>query len=227
MTLTSKQPARYDGLADWYDAHNADAADSNREPLVELLGPGDGLCLDLGCGTGLNLPTLRSTGRTVVGLEYSSDQLRLARRRAVRGEALVQGDAGALPFADAVFSTVAALWISTDLDDLAAVLREASRVLRVGGVLVFYGAHPCFNGPHTESRPDGGRIVHPTYRLDGQHRPAPWWGEGGIRERLGMRHVPLGELLNSFVEAGLAITRAVEPRSDPVPWVLALRAEKR
>ena len=37
-------PARYDGLADWYDERNAAAADDNRDPLLELLGPGDGLC---------------------------------------------------------------------------------------------------------------------------------------------------------------------------------------
>ncbi|RZT26905.1 methyltransferase family protein [Kribbella sp. VKM Ac-2569] len=227
MTPTPKTTARYDGLAEWYDDHNAAAADSNREPLLDLLGPGDGLCLDVGCGTGQNLQTLHSTGRTVVGLEYSADQLGLAQQRAADGKALVQGDAAELPFADAVFSTVAVLWLSTDVDDFAAVLREAARVLHPGGVLVFYGAHPCFNGPHTESRPDDGRIVHPTYRTVGWHPPAPWWGEGGIRQRLGMRHVPLADLLNAFAGAGLAITRTVEPRTDPVPWVLALRAEKR
>ncbi|WP_433002391.1 methyltransferase domain-containing protein [Kribbella sp. CA-294648] len=227
MTFTPKSTARYDGLADWYDEHNAAAADSNREPLLDLLGPGDGMCLDLGCGTGQNLQTLRSTGRTVVGLEYSADQLRLAQQRAAPGEALIQADAAVLPFADAVFSTVAALWLSTDVDDFAAVLAEAARVLRPGGVVVFYGAHPCFNGPHTEVRADDGRIVHPTYRTVGWHPPAPWWGEGGIRQRLGMRHLPLADLLNSFTKAGLMITRTVEPRSDPVPWVLALRAEKR
>jgi hypothetical protein len=42
-----------------------------------------------------------------------------------------------------------------------------------------------------------------------------------------MPHVPLADLLDSLTEAGLTITRTVEPRSDPVPWVLALRAEKR
>lgn len=218
--------ARYDGLAEWYDELNAGASDDNREPLLGLLGAGDGLCLDLGCGTGQNLQTLRTAGRAVVGLESSADQLRLAKQRAIDSEALVRADAATVPFADGVFSTVAALWLSTDVDDFAAVLREASRVLRPGGVLVYYGVHPCFNGPHTEGRADGGRVVHPTYRTAGWHPPAPWWGEGGIRQRLGMRHVPLADLLNSFIGAGLTITRIEEPRSDPVPWVLAVRAEK-
>ncbi|TDO69629.1 hypothetical protein EV651_101674 [Kribbella sp. VKM Ac-2571] len=87
--------------------------------------------------------------------------------------------------------------------------------------------------PKTTARYDGlaewydERIVHRTYRTVGWHPPAPWWGEGGIRERLGMRHVPLADLLNAFADAGLTITRTVEPRTDPVPWVLALRAERR
>src|SRR5690606_22673409 len=73
--------ARYDGLAEWYDEFNAQGAAGNAPELADLLGPGDGLCLDLGCGTGQYLDVIRSTGRTVVGLDRSADQLRLARRR--------------------------------------------------------------------------------------------------------------------------------------------------
>ena len=226
MTPVQEKIPRYDGLADWYDQLNAAAAEANRDPLLDLLGEAGGLCLDLGCGTGQNLQALRVGARTVIGLDYSADQLRLARGRTAPGEALVQADAAALPFADAAFSTVAALWLSTDVDDFAAVLREASRVLRPGGALMYYGAHPCFHGPHVEGREDGGRIAHPTYRRLGWHPPAPWWRTGGIRDRLGMHHIPLAELLNAFTEAGLRITRAVEPRNDPVPWILGLRAEK-
>jgi SAM-dependent methyltransferase len=47
----------------------------------DLLGPGNGMCLDLGCGTGLCFDALAATGRTVVGLDRSADQLRIARRR--------------------------------------------------------------------------------------------------------------------------------------------------
>ncbi|NUW37122.1 class I SAM-dependent methyltransferase [Nonomuraea sp. SMC257] len=217
---------RYDGLAEWYDQVNAAWAEGNRPFLLDLLGPGTGLCLDLGCGTGQNAETLRSTGRTIVGLDHSADQLRLARSRRGPGEAILRGDAAALPFADGVFTTVAALWISTDVDDFAVVTREAARVLRPGGTLVFFGAHPCFTGPHTEDRADGGRVVHPTYRTAGRHAAAPWWREDGIRARLGMRHVPLADLLNAFTAAGLVIARTVEPPGGPVPRVLGLRAGK-
>jgi len=92
--------ARYDGLAEWYDSFNGPAAESNRAELARLLGPGDGWCLDLGCGTGLYFDVVRATGRTVVGLDRSADQLGVATGRS---GALVHGDAARLPFADGVF----------------------------------------------------------------------------------------------------------------------------
>lgn len=73
--------ARYNGLADWYDARFVIGAPRHQPGLPELLGPGSGPCLDLGCGTGRNFDTIRDSGRTVVGVDRSSDQLRLARTR--------------------------------------------------------------------------------------------------------------------------------------------------
>jgi hypothetical protein len=96
------------------------------------------------------------------------------------------------------------LWISTDVDDVAAVLDETAWILRPGGLAVFYVAHPCFNGPHTQWIDDGGVRAHPTYRLADWHPEAPWWGPF-VRKRVGMRHHPLAELLNAFISAGLVI----------------------
>jgi len=214
--------SRYDGLADWYDSWNEPNAGRNAAGVRELLGPGEGLCLDLGCGTGQYFDVLAVTGRTVVGLDRSADQLRIARGRS---RLIVQADAGALPFADATFPAVAALWISTDVDDFSAVLAEAARVLVPGGPLAFYGVHPCFNGPHTQWMGDGRILAHPTYRLAGWHQEAPWWGYN-LRRRCGMRHHPLAELLNAFIRTGLVIEHVAEPGDRPVPVTLAVRARK-
>jgi RNA polymerase sigma-70 factor (ECF subfamily) len=214
--------ARYDGHADWYDAWNRPNAERNAPEVLELLGPGSGLCLDLGCGSGHYFGILNATGRTVVGVDRSADQLRIARRRSRQ---LVQADAAALPFGDGAFPAVAMLWISTDVDDFTAVLTEAARVLAPGGRVVVYGAHPCFNGPHVQWLDDGGIIVHPTYRLAGWHQAAPWWG-AYVRRRVGMRQHPLAELLNAFVGVGLVIEHVAEPGDRPVPNNLAIRAHK-
>jgi SAM-dependent methyltransferase len=214
--------SRYDGHAEWYDGWNKPHAERNAPDVLELLGPGDGLCLDLGCGSGLYFDVLAATGRTVVGLDRSADQLRIAQGRCRQ---IVRADAAALPFADGTFRAVATLWISTDVDDFAAVLAEASRVLAPGGRLAFYGAHPCFNGPHTQLLDDGGILAHPTYRQAGWHQEAPWWGPY-VRKRVGVRHHPLAELLNAFVSAGLVIEHVAEPGDRPVPVNLAIRARK-
>jgi len=214
--------SRYDGHADWYDSWNKPNAERNASEVLELLGSGAGLCLDLGCGSGLYFDILAATGRTVVGLDRSVDQLRIARGRSRQ---IVQGDAAALPFASGTFPTVAALWVSTDVDDFAAVLAEAARVLAPGGLLVFYGVHPCFNGPHTQPLDDGGVLAHPTYRLAGWHQEAPWWGPH-VRRRVGMRHHPLADLLNAFINAGLVIEHVAERGDKPVPNILAIRARK-
>src|SRR3990172_401237 len=76
------------------------------------LGPGRGWLvagargrtLDLGCGTGRNLP-LYAAGVRVVALDPHRDVLLRARRRAP-WVPLVQGSAEVLPFADGAFDTV-------------------------------------------------------------------------------------------------------------------------
>lgn len=193
---------------------------------MRLLGPGEGLCLDLGCGPGQDLAAIAVTGRRPVGLELSADQLRVARRSVPHGW-FVQGDAEQLPYGDSVFDTVVALWVSTDIDDFARTLREVARVLRPGGRFVFYGVHPCFNGPCVENREDGARIVHPSYRQAERHLDAPWWGRSGIRRTVGgMRHLPLAELLTVIIDAGLHLSHVEEPGDDAIPHALVLVADQ-
>ncbi len=73
--------SRYDGHAEWYDNWNKPNAERNAADVLHLLGSGDGLCLDLGCGSGHYFDLLAATGRTVVGLDQSADQLRIAQGR--------------------------------------------------------------------------------------------------------------------------------------------------
>src|ERR1700739_4631462 len=97
--------SRYDGYAEWYDGWNQPNAERNTPNVLDLLGPGEGLCLDLGCGCGHYFDALASSGRTVIGLDRSADQLRIARARD-RGGQIVQGDGAALPFADGTFPAI-------------------------------------------------------------------------------------------------------------------------
>ncbi len=223
--MNSRPPptARYDGIAGWYDAQVGDAP-AHRHILADALGPGSGWCLDVGCGTGRDFEVIAQTGRRPIGLELSVDQLRIA---AARSDALVRGDAERLPFRSGTFATVTSSWVSTDVDDFAAMMEEISRVLAPGGTFLFYGVHPCFNGPSVETLDDGSRLVHPTYREARRHTESPWWGVDGIRTRVGgMRHVPLADFINAIVDAGLRITRVAEPGDEAVPHSIVVRATK-
>jgi SAM-dependent methyltransferase len=89
--------------------------------------------LDAGCGTGGLLANLR-TEAWKVGVEISTEGIRLARRRGIR---LVRGSASALPFADASFDAVVSIDVlcHSGVEERQAV-EEAARVLRPGGLLI-------------------------------------------------------------------------------------------
>jgi SAM-dependent methyltransferase len=222
--------ARYDGLADWYDAFvRGDGSGWTRAAgslLVELLGDGPGRCLDLGCGTGVFVPLLSEQGWVVVGVDLSADQLRMARERVGDvAEALVQADALALPFEDGSFDAVAAVLVHTDIDGYDLALREVARVLRPGGRFVHVGTHPCFVSPVARSSPDGRLELFEGYHESRLVFDSPAFARGaeGLRARAGTWQVPLAALLNAVAGAGLRLERAVESADDP-PGLLALSA---
>lgn len=98
----------------------------------------EGDVLEVAIGTGLNLPHY-PPGVRLTGLDLSPAMLDRARERAVGlglDVTLREGDAQALPFADAAFdSVVCALGLCGVPDDRAAIA-EAHRVLRPGGRLL-------------------------------------------------------------------------------------------
>src|SRR5438874_5361092 len=221
--------ARYDGIADWYDEmiHGAGASVTAQvEELVRgLLGCGPGSCLDVACGGGVLVPTLLELGWEVTGVDVSGDQLRVARGRVASQATLVRADAAALPFGDGTFDPALCVLAHSDMDAYEDVAAELARVLRAGATLVHVGTHPCFVGPFAVPRPDQAPLLHAGYhetqRVVGAvgHRP------GGLRIKVGERHLPLAALLNAVLDAGFALSRVVESREDP-PLLLAFAAER-
>ncbi len=94
-----------------------------------------GRTLELGCGTGRNLPLYDGASR-VIGVDPSADALRRAHARAP-DVPLVQGSAAALPFRDGAFDTVVASLVLCSVPDPRRALAEARRVLRPGGEMRF------------------------------------------------------------------------------------------
>jgi ubiquinone/menaquinone biosynthesis C-methylase UbiE len=92
-----------------------------------------GRTLDVGSGTGRNLP-LYPPGVRVVGVEPHPQNLAAARRRAPRA-VLVQARAEALPFRDGAFETVVSGLVFCSIPEPPKGLAEIRRVLGPKGAL--------------------------------------------------------------------------------------------
>ena len=216
--------AAYDGIADWYETEFL-AAQAGRDPLGvdralrTLLGPGRGTCLEIGCGTGVHAATVRSLGRTPVGVDLSAGMLRHAAGRLPAA----CGDAERLPVRDGSVPAVIAVMVHTDMPAYPAVLAEAARVLAPGGVFLHVGVHPCFCGGFADATDRAALVIRPGY-LD-RHWTRESWTDQGIRDKVGAQHWPLPELLGAFLAAGLVLDGFAEG-GEPTPTMLAIRARK-
>lgn len=92
-----------------------------------------GRVLDLGCGTGRNLPLYDGSVRPI-GLDPCIETLRAARRRAP-GVPLVLGVAERLPFRSGAFDTAVSGLVLCSVEEPGRTLDELRRVLAPGGTL--------------------------------------------------------------------------------------------
>lgn len=89
--------------------------------------------LDVATGTGMVARALHEQyGCSVVGIDQSAEMLSVARAAGVF-EALVEGRAEHLPFADASFDHLTFTYLLRYVEDPAATMRELARVVRPGG----------------------------------------------------------------------------------------------
>jgi ubiquinone/menaquinone biosynthesis C-methylase UbiE len=111
--------------------------DHYRQRTIEIA---RGLVLEVGSGSGVNLPLYGPAVARVVGLDPSPELLRLASRRAadtVIPVSLLRASAEHLPLADAVFDTIVMTWTLCSIPNPIAALTDMRRVLRPGGRLIF------------------------------------------------------------------------------------------
>lgn len=127
----------YDDVAETYDDERTRSPTANEglTALRESL-PEQPQVLDLGCGAGKG-PLEFFPNENAVGLDFSGEQLRLAREHT--DAALVAGDMTAVPFAADSFDAVTAFYsvIHLPVEDHADCYAEVERVLKPGGEFLF------------------------------------------------------------------------------------------
>lgn len=99
-----------------------------------------GRVLEIGVGSGLNLPLYRPPVAEVIGLDPSPALLRRARREAAAARVpvrLMEASAGAIPLPQHSIDTAVTAWTLCSVPDADEALAELRRILRPDGRLVF------------------------------------------------------------------------------------------
>ena len=127
--LWDDQAATYDARTAWLERRFLGP------PRAEVCGAAVGDVLELGVGTGANLPHYPADV-TLTALDFSAAMLAQAERRAGSlglPQQTVLAEAGTLPFAAASFDTVVATYLLCSASSVDQTLGEIWRVLRPGG----------------------------------------------------------------------------------------------
>jgi ubiquinone/menaquinone biosynthesis C-methylase UbiE len=123
--------------------HVINLAMRNRElrPYRErVISHAEGRVLEVGCGSGLNLPFYGTRVQEIVGLEPSARLTAMARRAVERSRAsvrFIEGSAEVIPIESGSIDTVVTTWTLCSIADPARALAEMRRVLKPAGQLLF------------------------------------------------------------------------------------------
>ena len=209
--------ARYDAVADFYDAGFSDPRDPVLTALLDLLGPPQGRrVLDLACGHGRVAREVARLGAAVIGVDLSAallDKARAQEDAEPLGIRYVHADAASVPeVGDASVDAVACNFGLADIDDLDGALATTRRVLTKGGLFVFSILHPCFAGTDT---------VSGTWPADRDYHDEGFWTADSrystLRRQVGANHRMLSTYVNALSRQGLLIRTMSEP-SAPLEW---------
>jgi ubiquinone/menaquinone biosynthesis C-methylase UbiE len=104
------------------------------------VGAARGVVVEVGIGSGLNVPVYTNQVTHLFGIDASEELLALARINTAGAPfpvELVHGSAEQIPRGDASADTVVVTWSLCSISDAPAALREMRRVLKPGGTLIF------------------------------------------------------------------------------------------
>lgn len=107
---------------------------------TRLISEAEGRVLEIGIGSGLNLPHYSARAERVIGLEPSPKLLAMTRKAAQRASVpleLIESTAEAIPLYNRSIDTVVTTWTMCSIPDVQRALGEMRRVLKPTGRLLF------------------------------------------------------------------------------------------
>lgn len=173
--------------------------------------------IDLGCGGGQNAVALNKMGAEVTGIDFSSEQINLARKLADDSGSSIMfrsADISSLPFIgdgsrDLAISACAVSFV----ENIDSFFAETFRILKSGGRFILSDMNPLqYVLDETE---DGMAFNNPYFQ---KTLPINWsWEFDELPRAPRFRHYvrPVTQYHNSLVEAGFVTKKILEP--DPTP----------
>ena len=161
----------------------------------ELLANAGGSILEIGFGTGLNLPCYPEHVRQITTVDPNAGMHRLARQRIERTGIDVdrrQRSSERLPFADHTFDCVVSTFTLCSIEDVARALSEVYRALKPAGRFLFLEHGLC---PEASVRKWQGRLNWLQMRLGDGCRL-----DRDIRALIGAQPFSSVEISNSYLD---------------------------
>src|SRR5215831_12466198 len=118
---------------------NLSMRNSRLAPYRErILAQAEGRVLEIGVGSGANLPLYTNRANEILGVEPHARLLTMASVKPSRVPTkLIEGSAESIPLDDSSVDTIVTTWTLCTVPDVSKALTEMRRVLKPGGRLLF------------------------------------------------------------------------------------------
>jgi SAM-dependent methyltransferase len=221
VDIEDRDPSRdlWETHAQWWIDGFTEGVDAEYEEQILPLAAaelGDATTiLDIGCGDGQISRMMAAVGATVVGIDPTWNQIRVAQQRG-GGAHYLRAPADRLPFPDETFDATVACLVFEHIDAVDAAIAEVARVTKSGGRFCFFLNHPLLQTPGSGWIDD--HMIDPPEQY---WRIGPYLVESESIEEVELGvfirfiHRPLSRYLNTLTEHGLVLRPTGEHPPPP------------